>query len=178
MVEDKLKEKIWNYCPPIVVWLVGMIFLFNAKIADYPINDDYYLSWEVILVLLGACLWVMIFTPWAMWFKHSPRFYRDSVYSDLKELRRKFYDIDEFYSSALPWALMQKDIRFYMPNLPSTHRPALADILQLMTQCEFYYEDRKTLGPDKLPNEIAPQTYELMKKIRDFEKATDWALKK
>lgn len=178
MVEDKLKEKVWKYCPPILIWVVGMMVLFKANIVDWPISDNYYISSEVILVALGALLWCGLFFSWGFYNERSPRFYRDDVYRDVKELRRKFYDIDEFYSSALPWALMQKDIRPYMPNIPLANRPALAEILHLMEQCEFYYEDRKMLGSDSLPNEIAPQTYELMEKIRDFEKATDWALKK
>ena len=87
MVDEKLQKKIWKYCPAFLVWIAGAVMVLKAEISDIPINDGFYISSEIQIVGILAALWVAIFLSWGFWLKHSPKFYRDEVFSDVRDAR-------------------------------------------------------------------------------------------
>jgi len=173
---DDIKELARRYLPPAAFCIIPMLMIWslpNNTLMRWPIFGEFVMD-SALKGLLMAIVWFLVFSVVIIYKLLFPS-YPLEVRNRMNEVREKLYSIDETYNSALPWALLFRELKPFLPKVPRPHRGDFGEILRLIRDGESYYEDKKLLGDEIYPSERYPNLGLLMKKIMKFEKKTEWA---
>lgn len=179
MVDEKLQHKLWRHCPPFVITVFLSVFVVSDSVKwhDWPILGEFLMTPSLMAVII-ALIWGVVFFSWGFWLDRSPRFYRDQVYQDMREVREKLLKLNEFYNDTMPFYHLYEELKPYSSKIPTRHLEDFAEICRLAQNCQFFHEDQKILREESEIIEHSPTLPILVKKIISFQRKTAWVLKK
>lgn len=117
MVFEEVRNFAGKIAPPLGVSAVFAFAVWRDGVLkqDWPVVGEFLMTGSLKSFIV-ACITCVVFVGWAVWAKHSPKFYTSEVYDDVRFLR------DYLDKLRMPQLLTYEEVHTHIGVLDSYRR--------------------------------------------------------